>query len=103
MEFAEVLVPQVGGVLKTAGEKAAAERTVRHEADSQLAARGEYAFLGIACPQRVLGLQGSDWMRGVGAPDGLFAGFGEPEVADLALFDEPGHGADGLLDRRLGI
>ncbi len=42
-------------------------------------------------------------MHGVGAPDGVGPGFGQAEVADLALGDELGHGADGLLDRGVGV
>ena len=38
-------------------------------------------------------------MGGVGAADGLGPGFGEPEVADLALLDQARHRAHRLLDR----
>src|SRR5437867_11923623 len=38
-------------------------------------------------------------MRGVGAAEGLLAGFGEAEGAHLPLVDERGHGAHDVLDR----
>src|SRR5206468_3467575 len=54
----------VGGeileALQLAGEEAAAERAVGDEADAELATRGENFVLGIAAPQRVLGLQRAD-------------------------------------------
>src|SRR5256885_12218733 len=42
-------------------------------------------------------------MRGVGAAEGLLAGFGEAEEAHLPLADERGHGAHDVLDRHRWI
>jgi len=42
-------------------------------------------------------------MNGVRPSYGCRSGLGEPEIADLALLDQPGHRSDGLLDRRFGI
>ena len=42
-------------------------------------------------------------MDGMRAPNRVRRGLGEPEVPHLALLDELGHRADGVLDRRLGI
>ncbi len=57
--------------------------------------------LGIAAPERVLGLQRGDRVDRVGAADRLRRRLGEAEVAHLALLDQLGHRADGLLDRHL--
>ena len=42
-------------------------------------------------------------MDGGGLPDGRRRRFGQAQVADLALADKVGHGADGLFDGRIGI
>src|SRR5260370_37297904 len=42
-------------------------------------------------------------MDGVGAPDALRPGLAQPQMPDLTLFDEPGHRADGVLDRHCRI
>ena len=83
-----------------AGQEAAAERAVGDEADPELAHRRQDLRLGIARPERVLGLQRGDRMDGLRAANRVRRGLGEPEVAHLALLDELGHRADGLLDRR---
>src|SRR6202034_3979846 len=44
-----------------------------------------------------------DRVNGGRAPYGLGLGFGQSEMADFALAHEIGHGADGVLDRRLRI
>ena len=62
---------------------------------------GQHLGLGIARPQRVLGLHGGDRVDGVRAPDRLGRRLAEPEVEDLALLHELGHRADGLLDRHV--
>src|SRR6202030_3295165 len=58
---------EILGALDGAGEKAAAERTVGHEADAEALAALQYAVLGIARPQRVLALQRRDAVHAVGA------------------------------------
>src|SRR4051794_16057075 len=37
------------------------------------------------------------------SPDALRPGLAQPQIPDLALFDEPGHCADGILDRHCRI
>ena len=100
---AEVVLGQVLARAEAAGEEAAAERAVGDEADPQLAQGRQDLVLGIAAPERVLGLQRRDRMGRVGAADRLRRRLGEAEVAHLALLDQLGHRADRLLDRHLGI
>ena len=39
----------------------------------------------------------------MGAADGVGAGLAQAEIAHLALLDQARHGADGILDRHVGI
>ena len=91
------------GVRSCAGEEAVPERGVGHEADAELAQQREELVLGVAGPQRVLGLQRGDRVHGVGAADRLRGGLGQPDVQDLALGDQLGQRADGLLDRGVRV
>src|SRR2546422_8854129 len=63
-----VAAPVVRGqVLEAAdlpGEEPAPERAVGHEPDPELAARGQDLVLGVARPQRILGLQRADRVHG---------------------------------------
>jgi len=86
-----------------AGEHAAAERGVRHQADAEPADRRQDLVLEVAGEQRPLALEGGDRVHGVGATDRVGGGFGEAQVADLARLDELLHRADGLLDRDRGV
>ena len=86
-----------------AGQKAAAERAVGDEADPELTHGVEDLVLGIARPQRVLGLQRRDRVDRVRAADRLGRRLRQPEEADLAGVDQLGHRADGLLDRHPGV
>ena len=79
------------------------ERRVRHEADAEFASKREHLGLRVAGPQRVLGLQRRDRVHGVRPADGVDPGFGQADVADLALGDQLGEGADDLLDRRVRV
>ena len=69
----------------------------------QLAHGRQDLVLGIAAPERVLGLQRGDRMDRMRAADRLRRRFGQAEVADLAGADEIGHRADRLLDRRRAV
>jgi len=100
---ARVTLVEVLRLLDLAGEEAAAERRVGHEADAKLAYQRQDRLLHRALPQRVLGLQRRDRVHGVRAADRLGACLGEPQVANLALFDQLGHRPDRLLDLDLGI
>ena len=70
-----------------AGEKAFAERAEGNEADAELFEGGDDFFLGLAPEERVFALQRGDGLNGMGAADGLRAGFGEAEVLHLTLLD----------------
>src|SRR6266568_709361 len=101
------LAPVVGGELvaraKLAGQEAVAERRVGNEPDAQVAQQRQQLGLGVTGPQGVLGLQRGDRVHGVGAADRGGAGLGQADVADLALGDQIGQGADGVLDVGLRI
>jgi hypothetical protein len=57
--------------------------------------------LEVAGPQRVLALHRGDRVHRVRAAQQVVVDLGQAQVADLALGDELGHRADGLLD--LGV
>src|SRR6266536_3355709 len=100
---APVVLGDVLGGADLAGQKAVAERGVRDEADTEAAQQREQFGLGVAGPQRVLGLQRGERVDGVGAADRVRAGLGQADVAHLALGDQVGQGADGLLDGRVRV
>ena len=64
---------------------------------------GRTRVLEVAGPQGVLRLQRGDRVDGVGAADRVGPGRGQADVADLALGDELGDRADGVLDRRVRV
>ena len=86
-----------------AGEEAVSERRVGHEADAELAQQRQQLGLRVAGPQGVLRLQRGDRVHGVGAADRRGAGLGQADVQDLALGDQLGQGADGVLDRGVRV
>ena len=59
----------------------------------------QHLRLGVTGPQGVLRLQRGDRMNRVRPADRAGPGRGQPDVADLALSDQFGHRADGVLDR----
>ena len=73
-----------------AGEKAAAQGTKGHEANTQLAQNRNYLGLQIPFPKRVLALQRRDRMDGVSAANIANAGLGKTEKSHLPLFRHPG-------------
>lgn len=81
-----------------AGEEAAAQWGVGHEADAEFAEDGEELF-DIPLEEGVLGLQDGDRLDGVGPPDGLGTGLAEAEVTDLACVDGFLDGAGDVLYR----
>ena len=101
--LAPVVVGEVVDGADLPGEQAVAERRVGHEPDAELAQQRQDLGLEVAGPQRVLGLQRGDRVHGVRAADRRRRGLGQAEVADLALGDELGQRADGLLDRRARV
>src|SRR5690606_16802375 len=82
------------------GEEAAAERAVGHQGDAEFAAGGELAAgFRVAGPQRILALDGGKRMNGMRPADGRGRRLAKADVANLARLDQPGHGADGVLDQ----
>jgi hypothetical protein len=76
---------------------------VGDKADAQRPQQRQDRRLGVTGPQGVLRLQGGDPVDGVGAADGVHPRLGQADVADLALGDQLGQGADGVLDRGVGV
>ena len=66
----------------------------------QVAARH---FFPVASPQRIFALQRSDRMDFGCTAKRVWTGFREAEPADFAGFDEFSEGANGVLDRNVGI
>src|SRR5262249_8694097 len=93
-----VVLWQILEASQLAGEEAAAERAVRDEADAQFPDGGDEFVLGVATPQRILGLQGRDRVYGVRPADGRGRRLAQAEVADLPLPDQFCHRADSLFD-----
>ena len=98
---AEVVLLEVVERADRTRQKPAPERAVGDVPDAQLANGRQELVLGVATPERVLGLKGRDRMDLVGSA--LGRGLGQAEVLDLALLDELGHRANGLLDRNLVV
>ncbi len=99
----EVVLVELLGRLEAAGQEPAPERRVGDEADPELAAGGENLRLGVAGPERVLGLDRGDRVHVVSPADRLRRGLAEPDVEHLAVGDQLRHRADRLLDRDVGI
>jgi hypothetical protein len=100
----EVALLQVVRRRDLAGEEPTTERRVGDEPDAEVATGVEHAVvLRIASPQRVLGLERSDRVRRVPAPQRVRRSLAHPEVANLAGSDELAHRADGVLDRHVGV
>ena len=97
------LLCQRGAGVDLAGQEALAERAEGHEADAELFKRRDDLGFGFAGPQRVLALQRGHRLHRVGPTDRVGAGFGQAEVADLALGDEVLHGPGDVLHRHIGI
>src|SRR5262249_7544493 len=99
MVAASVVGCQVRLHLEGRSEETAAQGAIGHEADAELADRGEDLRLEIAGPERILRLERRDRMGAVGAPDRLGAGLREAEIAHLPRCDELRHRAYRVLDR----
>ena len=97
----EVVLVELVGRREAAGEEAAPERRVGDEADAELAAGRQDLRLGVARPQRVLGLQRGDRVRrrGRGGSSPGAASL-SPRWRTLPSSTSSRHRADGLLDRR---
>ena len=85
--------------LQRRGQKAPAQWRVGQEADAEFAAGRQDLGLDVTAPQRILGLQRRDRVHAVRAAQRLRAGFGQQQVAHLALLDKSLHRADRVFDR----
>ena len=72
-----------GVLVDLAGEEASAQRAEGDKADAEFFERGQQFRFGPAPEQRILALDRSDRMDGVGAPDRLYARFRQAVVLDL--------------------
>ena len=63
----------------------------------------QHLGFGVARPQGVLVLHCGQWLHCVGAPDGLRADLGQPEVRDLAGVDELPDGTSDVFDRHIRV
>jgi len=85
------------------GEKAAAERAIGNEGNSQLTGCRQDFIFRIAAPQRVFRLQRGDRMHFVRAPNGAGGSLGQSEVANFARFHQLRHRTDRFFDRHSWI
>src|SRR6185503_9444270 len=100
---AVVVGRQIVDRAEAAGEESTAQWAVGDEADAELAAGGKNFVLGIAGPERVLGLERGDRVLPHRAPDGDRRSLAETQVPNLAGAHEVGHGAKSLLDRHAAV
>src|SRR5439155_6720105 len=89
MVLAEIVVGEIVRRLDLAGEEPAAKRRISNIADAELAHRREYFRLGVAAPQRQLGLDGGDRRGRMRRADRPRRGLAEAEIADLPFVLEP--------------
>ncbi len=66
----EIALGQIVDRFDLARQKAPAQRAVGHEADAQFVTGGEQFVLGLAAPERILGLQGGDRVFGMAPAQG---------------------------------
>jgi len=100
---ADVTCRERGRGVDGAGQEPLAQRAERDEPDAEFGEGGQDLGLGVAGPQRVLGLHRGHRVHGVGAADGAGAGLGEAEVAHLARGDQPRDRPRDVLDRDLRV
>ncbi len=104
LELAEVVLPEVlARVRERPGQKAPAERRVRHEGHAQLHGGGHGAALDVPAEERPLGLEGGDRVHGVRLAQFRTGHLAQPELLDLALPHQLGHRTDGLGQRDRGV
>ena len=90
-----------GDAAQAAGQETARQRAECHHRDAELAARVQHGHLGIARPQRVLGLHGRDRVHGMRCANRGRRHLRQPDRLDLAGLDQAGQRADAVLDRHL--
>src|SRR5271166_2855625 len=86
-----------------AREEALPERAPRNETDSEAFASRQHLCFRIAHPQRIFALEGCNRLNIMRPPHGLRAGFGQPEIFDLAFRNKVLHRAGDVLDRHVGV
>ena len=86
------------GHVQLAGEETTRHRAEGHKSHTQLAAGLQHGNLGVARPQRVLGLQGGDGVHSVGAAQRAGRHFGQAQCAHLAFFHQTRHFAHAVFN-----
>ena len=81
------------------GQQSASERGIGDEADFELTGRPQCFFRLGPVQQRVFVLYGGDVVHGVRSANCLRTRLAQSESTDLALFDQPRHGAHGIFNR----
>ena len=81
------------------GEESLSERGERNKADAELLKGRQDLLLRLSPPKRILALQGCHRLHRVRPADGSHAGFGQPEMPDLALLDQVLDGSRHVFDR----
>src|SRR5215467_5730027 len=95
---------QILEFLNSAGQKSAAERTVRNKGDSQFTASCQHSVrFHVSRPQRVFTLQRSDSMDLIGPAQDFRTRFAQADVPDFAFFYEFGHRAHSIFNRDIGV
>jgi hypothetical protein len=98
---ADVLGVERGHVGQRAGQETARHRAEGDEGHAQLAAGVQHGDLGVARPQRVLGLHRGDRVHRMRAAQRGGRHFAQADRADLALRAPGRPGAHAVLDRHL--
>lgn len=96
---ADVLLVQLGHIGQVAAQEAARDRAEGNEADTELAAGVEHRDLGVARPERILGLQRRDRVHCVGLSQRVGRNLGQADGADLARAHQVAQRAHAVLDR----
>jgi hypothetical protein len=98
---ANVLGVERGQIQGRIAQETPRDRTESHERGTDVFTGLEHRDLGIATPQRILGLHGADGVHGVGPPQGDLRHFGQADRPHLAGSNQIGHRTHALLDRNL--
>ncbi len=100
---ADVGAVEGGGLVDLAGQVAAAEGAVGHQADAKFLAGEQDRRLDGAPPDRIFALQGGDGLNRVGTADGGGIGFRQAEVLDLTRADQVLHCTGHIFDGHVGV
>src|SRR5271165_363268 len=106
---ARKILPQIVRIVEfhvlgnLAGQKSLAERPPGDEANPELLAKCELRLLRLAHPQRVVILDGGDWLYGVSLANARDARFRQAEMADLARCNQSSDRVGDILHRHGGV